>query len=122
MIKMGLKENLKNRRLELNLTLDDVSKRLSISKPTLQRYESGIISNIPSDKIEKLAVILETTPSYLMGWEEKPMEIKLSLTEEEKCLIEKYKSLDNLGKHAMNTMLEMEFNRCAQLLNDNINS
>lgn len=111
---MGLKENIKNRRLELNLTLDDVSKKLSISKPTLQRYESGVISNIPSDKIEKLAVILETTPSCLMGWEEKSIEIKLCLTEEEKCLIEKYKSLDNLGKHAINTMLEMEFNRCSK--------
>lgn len=66
---MALKENLKNRRLELKLTLDYVSKRLSISKPTLQRYESGVILNIPSDKIEKLAYILEITPYALIGWE-----------------------------------------------------
>jgi len=108
---MGLKENIKNRRLELNLTLEDVSKKLSISKPTLQRYESGVISNIPSDKIEKLAIILETTPSCLMGWDDKNIEVKLYLTEEEKCLLDKYSSLDNLGKHTVNTVLEMEFNR-----------
>lgn len=109
---MGLKENIKNRRLELNLTLDDVSKKLSISKPTLQRYESGVISNIPSDKIEKLAEILETTPSSLMGWEEKVLEPKLKLTEEQKSLLDKYAALDYIGKHTVNTVLDVEFNRC----------
>lgn len=112
---MGLKENIKNRRLELNFTLDDVSKKLSISKPTLQRYESGVISNIPSDKIEKLASILETTPAHLMGWHEEIPEIKLKLTEEEQSLLNKYNSLDHLGKHTVDTVLEMEFNRCDKL-------
>jgi len=119
---MGLKENIKNRRLELNLTLEDVSKKLSISKPTLQRYESGVISNIPSDKIEKLAAILETTPSCLMGWNEKMPEVKTLLTEVQQSLINKYDSLDYLGKHTVDTILEMESNRCAQLLNANKDS
>jgi len=109
---MGLKENIKRRRLELNLTLDEVSTKLSVSKPTLQRYESGVISNIPSDKIEKLASILETTPSSLMGWMEKNIEEKPNLTEEEQSLLNKFKSLDFLGKHTVNTVLEVEFNRC----------
>lgn len=65
---MSLKENLKRLRMISGLTLEDVAVRLGISKPTLQRYESGVISNIPSDKIEKLAEIYKTTPSYLMGW------------------------------------------------------
>ncbi|CAI3202468.1 helix-turn-helix domain-containing protein [Clostridium neonatale] len=64
---MGLKENLKIKRKDLY----EVSSKLNISKPTLQRYESGVISNIPSDKIEKLAKILNTTPVALMGWTEK---------------------------------------------------
>ncbi|MDK2828943.1 MAG: hypothetical protein PWP67_1757 [Clostridium butyricum] len=115
---MGLKENIKNKRLELNLTLEDVSKRLSISKPTLQRYESGVISNIPSDKIEKLAIILETTPSCLMGWDENKIKIEPQLTEAEKYLLEIYNSLDDLGKHTVNTVLEMESNRCSKLINN----
>jgi len=109
---MGLKENIKNRRLELNLTLEDVSKKLSISKPTLQRYESGVISNIPSDKIERLAPILETTPAFLMGWDEKSLEIKQQLTKEEQSLLSKYNYLDDIGKHTVDTVLQMEFNRC----------
>jgi transcriptional regulator with XRE-family HTH domain len=52
-----------------NLTLEEVATRLGISKPTLQRYESGVISNIPHDKIEAMATIFGITPSQLMGWD-----------------------------------------------------
>lgn len=66
---MGLKENIKFFRQRCNLTLEEVSQKLEVSKPTLQRYESGVISNIPSDKVERLAEIFGITPSELMGWD-----------------------------------------------------
>jgi len=66
---MGLKENIKARRLEKGMTLEDVAKEINVSRQTIQRYESGVISNIPSDKIELIAQALDTTPSKLMGWE-----------------------------------------------------
>lgn len=114
---MGLKENIKNRRLELNLTLEDVSKRLSISKPTLQRYESGVISNIPSDKIEKTCSNIRNNSIYFngMGW--KQNKNTFTTIRRIRIFIKKYNSLDNLGKHTVNTVLEMEFNRCSQLNN-----
>lgn len=65
---MGLKENIKSRRTELQMTLEDLSKQVGVSRQTIQKYESGVISNIPSDKIELMAKALETTPAYLMGW------------------------------------------------------
>lgn len=64
---IGLK--IKNRRLRLNYTLEELAKHVGTSKQTIHRYESGVISNIPSDKIELLAKALKTTPAYLMGWE-----------------------------------------------------
>lgn len=105
---MGFKENIKTRRLELNLTLEDVSKKISISKPTLQRYESGVITNIPFDKVEKLSKILETTPCYLMGLEDKNYS---GLTNDQIDFLSKYKMLDSFGKHTVNIILEMEFKR-----------
>jgi transcriptional regulator with XRE-family HTH domain len=102
---MGFKENIKNRRLELNMTLEEVSKQLNISKPTLQRYESGVISNVPFETIEKLAEILQTTPSYLIGWSD------INLSNKEKILLEKYNSLDEMGKHTINVVLKLELNR-----------
>jgi len=52
------------------MTLEEVAKVVGVTRATIQKYENGIISNIPSDKIELLALALKTTPAYLMGWEE----------------------------------------------------
>lgn len=67
---MSIGKNIKNRRKELDLTQEDIAKRIGVSKQTVQKYESGVIANIPSDKIEMVAEILKTTPAKLMGWEE----------------------------------------------------
>ncbi len=67
---MGLKENIKAKRIEKQMTLEELACKVGVSRQTIQRYESGTISNIPSDKIELMAKALETTPAYLMGWED----------------------------------------------------
>ncbi len=69
---MTIGQRIKHKRSVLNLTLEDVAKRIGTSKQTIQRYETGVITNIPSDKIEALASALNTTPSYIMGWDEMP--------------------------------------------------
>lgn len=68
MNELGLKENIKAYRLLSNMTLEEVANRLGVSKPTIQRYESGAISNIPPEKVEKLSEIFSISPSVLMGW------------------------------------------------------
>ena len=62
---------LKNKRIESGLSLQEVAEKIGVSKVPLSRYESLDIVNIPSDKIEELAIIYGTTPAYLMGWENK---------------------------------------------------
>ena len=47
----------------LDMTLEDVAKDVGVSRQTLSRYETGVIGNIPSDKIELLAKSLRTTPA-----------------------------------------------------------
>ena len=67
---MEFKDKIKSRRTELNLTLEDVAKKVGVSAPTIQRYETGEIKNVRRDKIKLLADALQVTPEYLMGWEE----------------------------------------------------
>ena len=67
---MKIGERIKSKRIELGYTLEEVANFLKITRQTVQKYESGVVTNIPSDKIEALATLLKTTPSYLMGWEE----------------------------------------------------
>ena len=59
---------LKNLRKARGLTLESLAELIGTSKQTVQRYESGRISNIPPEKVESLARALGTTPSELMGW------------------------------------------------------
>lgn len=68
---MGLCENIKSQRLARDMTLEDVAKIVGVTRQTILKYENGIISNIPSDKIELLAQALHTSPAYLMGWEDR---------------------------------------------------
>jgi len=63
-------ENIKKRRNALGLTQEDVAQHVGVNRATVQRYESGEIEVKRSVAI-KLAEILETTPSYIMGWEER---------------------------------------------------
>ena len=59
---------LKEMRRARGLTLDALAELVGTSKQTIQRYETGKISNIPPDKVERLAAALGTTPAEIMGW------------------------------------------------------
>ena len=61
-------ERLKALRLKSGLTQEEVGRHAHISKQTLYKYENGIVTNIPADKIELLAAIYSVTPAYIMGW------------------------------------------------------
>ena len=61
-------KNIKTLRLSRNMTLAEVAEKTGVSRQTIQRYESGAITNIPSDRIEKLARVFDVTPAALMGW------------------------------------------------------
>ena len=73
---MSIGTRMKERRLQLKKTLEEVGSVVGVSKATIQRYEKGAITNIPSDKIEKIAKALSTTPAFLMGWEVNHMHSK----------------------------------------------
>ena len=50
-----LARNLKKLRKEKKLTLEEIAAALGTSKQTIHRYENGIISNVPAEKVEALA-------------------------------------------------------------------
>lgn len=78
---MGINEKLKNRRLELGMTMLELSKKVGVSEATISRWESGDIANMKRDKIIRLANALNVSPSFVMGWEDSPTEGKADLGE-----------------------------------------
>jgi transcriptional regulator with XRE-family HTH domain len=62
----------RRKRQELGLTLEEVAKKMGYnSRTAVLNIEQGMV-DIPQSRIISLAKALETTPAYLMGWEENP--------------------------------------------------
>ena len=65
-----INERIKERRLQMGLTLLEVADAIGVKEATAQRYESGAIKSISHETICKLSETLHCSPSYLMGWED----------------------------------------------------
>jgi transcriptional regulator with XRE-family HTH domain len=66
---MSKGEKIRKLREQNNLTQEQLAKKLNTTKQTISKYEKGIVTNIPSDRLETMAEILNTTPEYILGWE-----------------------------------------------------
>lgn len=61
---------IKDKREEMKLTQGELAKMLGYkSKSTVNKIEMGV-NDITQSKISAFAEVLNTTPSYLMGWED----------------------------------------------------
>lgn len=67
---MKTKELIKERRLELGLTLKELANRVGVSESTISRWESGEIKNMRMSALAALSRELRMTPNIIMGWYE----------------------------------------------------
>lgn len=82
---MSIGERIKAKRLELELTQEDLATRMGYKhKSSIQKIESGE-ADIVQSKVVAFAHALNTTVAYLMGWEE---EEKLRRIEEDTAFID----------------------------------
>ena len=65
---MNKGERIKELREHIGLSQVQLADKIGVSKQTLYKYENNVITNIPSDKIEAIAELCNTTPAYIMGW------------------------------------------------------
>lgn len=59
-------------RKKQNMSVEELASKLGKNRATVYRYERGDIESLPLDMLEPLAKALNTTPAYLMDWEDKP--------------------------------------------------
>lgn len=63
-------DRIRERRIQLGLSQEDLAIKMGYkSRSTINKIESGAV-DIARNKIEKFAEVLNTTPAYLMGWNE----------------------------------------------------
>ena len=79
-IKMTTGERIKMLRKEHNLTQEELGAKIGVQKAAIQKYEKGTVKNIKRDSLIKLAQCLDTSPEYLLGWEDMPNNVEIADT------------------------------------------
>lgn len=113
---MNVGKRIKERRLELGMTADDLGAVINKSRATIYRYENGDIESMPTTILEPLAKALKTTPANLMGWEVDGITIEIERSEPTKedmmyarlkTYIELFESLSDVGQEMVIANMEL---------------
>ena len=84
-------ERIRQLRISKGISQSDLAKHLNTTKQTISKYEKGIVTNIPSDKVEAMATLFGSTPQYILCWDEEKKEQPINLdglSEKRKALIQ----------------------------------
>lgn len=103
---------LKNKRLELGLTLEQVADYIGVAKSTVRKWENGLIQNMRRDKIQSLAEVLKISPLEIVGVEDFETNNKHNVFSPRGAKhIKRYEVLDDEGKDAVDYATEREERR-----------
>ena len=109
---MSIGSRIKQRREELGYTQPQLAKLVGVSKGSIGNYESNVSS--PNENILfKLFDVLQCDANFLYQDDIK-IETTNFFTEEEKQHIKKYRLLDQHGQKAVNSVLDVELERCSK--------
>lgn len=67
---MAIGSKIKRLRELKGITQSELAASINSTKQTIFKYENGIITNIPMDKLTIIARVLGCSPAYLLGWTE----------------------------------------------------
>lgn len=68
-----MNEIIKMKRLEKNMSLEEVGKLVGVGKSTVRKWENGMIENMGRDKIVALSKALDISPLDILGMSEKDL-------------------------------------------------
>lgn len=101
---MEIKDIIRKRREELNLTYEQLGNMIGVGKSTVRKWETGMIENMRRDNIVALSKALNISPSVIMGWdvlEENVPSEENKISKVEIVLLENYNKLNDLGKEKL---------------------
>lgn len=103
---MSIGEKIKIARENAGLTQEELGRLCSTTKQTIYKYETGIVTNIPIDRLEKIASVLGVASAFLLGWEkEQPAQIG-ELSDAEMKIIKLFRKLPEDLQESFPDLLE----------------
>lgn len=74
-------DRIRQRRGELGLTQEELASKIGTIKQTVYKYEHGVVSNIPSNRLAEIASALAVPADFLLNGNEPDNEVKMSIGE-----------------------------------------
>lgn len=68
---MTVGERIKQKRIEIGMSVDELASKLGKNRATVYRYESNEIENLPISVLGPISEALHVSPIYLLGLEDK---------------------------------------------------
>lgn len=107
---MTIGERIKFKREELNISQDELARRLGYkSRSSINKIELGL-QNLNQSKIKAIADALQTTPSFIMGWtedkKEPTPENEDGLTENQQHLIDAIRNMSPENAKKLRVIVE----------------
>ena len=115
-------ERIRQLRIQHQMTQEELGAKVGVQKAAIYKYENGLIVNLKRSTREKLAIVLETTPTYLMGLEddENDSSILSELTPQQSALLSSFDQLNEEGQqkavdYVDDLVLTGRYKKCAAL-------
>lgn len=51
------------------MSQEELGKRVGVQRAAINKYEVGSVTNIPLATIEKMAMVFDVSPTYIVGWD-----------------------------------------------------
>ena len=61
-------ERIKYLRLLADMSQEELGLRVGVQRAAINKYEKGSVTNIPISTIEKIAMVFDVSPTYIVGW------------------------------------------------------
>ena len=90
-------ERIRQLRIEHQMTQEELGAKVGVQKAAIYKYENGLVVNLKRSILEKLALVLDTTPTYLMGMEDAEP-AHASLTPAQTALLDNFNQLNEEGQ------------------------
>ena len=114
---MSIGSRIKEARMALNYTQSELAEVLEITTGAVANYENEV--SIPKPEIlYKLMNVLKCDANYLYQDMYNSKNNDFIISSNEQSLIKKYRSLDGYGRKAINNLLEVEYERCNTVIEE----
>ena len=110
-------ERIKYLRSLTDMSQEELGRRVGVQRAAINKYEKGTVENIPIKTIEKIAMVFDVSPTYIVGWNgdtDNPLSVEVKLLQGVKKfygmdtveLIEQYVHLNSTGKQRVHQYTE----------------